>query len=117
MQVRVCLSILFIAWSLPVETMQPTALCLMAVYTYEGTVGEPEGMFHFFGIIDGRLASFPDNEIERRDVVLEEGETMACWLLWTPKRKACTPTVFDIGQCGESAWPGTVTSVMSAGQK
>ena len=43
-------------------------------YTYyEGTCrGEPEGMFHFFGIIDGRLASFPGNEIEHRDVVLKK---------------------------------------------
>ena len=110
MQVRVSLSIFFIAWLLLACGDDAADLPLPngCGYTYyEGTCrGEPEGMFHFFGIIDGRLASFPGNEIERRDVVLEEGETMACWLLWTPKRKACTPCVFDIGQCGESAWAG-----------
>ena len=73
---------------------------------YQGTCyGEADRKFHFVGIINGAVVSYPDNELGPRDV-LEEGESMGCSLKWAPSRKVCTPCIFDIGSCGQQAWDG-----------
>ncbi len=58
-------------------------------FTFEGTVNEEAVIY------TGNILYEPDS--------LAEGQTVSCTLSWA-SGGACTPCLFDIGECGEQAW-------------
>ena len=70
---------------------------------YAGTcTGTADNTFTFEGTVNGEAVVNTGN-ILYEDGSLAEGESISCAMSWA-SGGACTPCLFDIGECGEEAW-------------
>ena len=99
---QVTISIVFIACGVGCSGEEPIGEC-GTYQAFPGTcTGTADNTFTFEGTKDGETVVLTGNILYSAET-LAEGESTSCAFSWTTGG-ACTPCLFDIGECAEEAW-------------